>query len=113
MTFLEKLSKTLDMPEEKLYQKIDTFLIFAQVQLANLEDAIERKKYGKIVKYAHKIGVKASKLELEDIYIHTEHIELLATFKRDTDYMVLLEELRKAIYALYEEYKLTRELTTG
>ena len=114
MQLWEKLASRLGISESKLHEKIDNFLIYAQVQLANLEEAIEQKKYGKIVKYAHKIGVKAAKLELEDIYIHTEHIELLATFKRDTDYMLLFEELRAAIQTLHKAHRsATAQLPAG
>ena len=109
----EKVAQKLDISEEEVLIKLDAFLIYAQVQLANLEDAIERRKFSKIVKFAHKIGVKASRLELYQISVNTEHIEILALFKRDTDYMLLFEELREAISQVHEAFILRqRELLT-
>lgn len=104
MKNLEQLAHELNLSEEKLVHKLDAFLIFAQVQLANLEDAIEQLQYKKIVRYAHKLSVKAAKLNLDEIYVHTEHIEILAMFKREADYMVLFNELHKAIYQLHEVF---------
>ncbi len=104
MKDLEQLANELNLSEERLIHKIDAFLIFAQVQIANLEDAIEQKQYKKIVRYAHRLSVKADKLNLDEIYIHTEHIELLAMFKRDTDYMLLFNELQEALFQLHEEF---------
>ena len=104
MKDLEQLAQELDITEERLIHKLDAFFIFAQVQLANLEDAIEQKQYKKIVHHAHKLSVKAEKLNLDEIYIHTEHIEVLAMFKRDTDYMLLFNELQETISQLYEAF---------
>jgi len=108
MKNLEQLAHELGLSEERLIHRLDAFLIFAQVQLANLEDAIEQKQYKKIVRYAHKLSVKAEKLNLDDIYIHTEHIEVLAMFKRDTDYMLLFNELQEALFQLHEEFAETK-----
>ena len=109
-----KLLKKLNISEEEAMIKIDGFLIYAQVQLAHLEDAIERKKFSRIVKFAHKIGTKAAKLELYQVSVHTEHLEILALFKRDTDYMLLLEELRETLIQVHQEVRLEqRELLTG
>ena len=69
MKDLEQLANELNLSEERLIHKIDAFLIFAQVQIANLEDAIEQKQYKKIVRYAHRLSVKADKLKLDEIYI--------------------------------------------
>ncbi|RUM65923.1 MAG: hypothetical protein DSZ05_05210 [Sulfurospirillum sp.] len=104
MKDIEQLAHTLGLSEERLMHKLDAFLIYAQVELANLEDAIEQKKYKKIVRHAHKLSVKADKLNLDEIYIHTEHIEILAMFKRDTDYMLLFNELHEALFKLHEEF---------
>ena len=104
MKNLEQLARELELSEERLAHKLDAFLIFAQVQLANLEDAIEKRQYKKIARYAHKISVKAAKLNLDQIYIHTAHIEILAMFKRDTDYMLLFNELQEALFQLHEEF---------
>jgi hypothetical protein len=106
----KKLASELNITEEKLISKLETFLVYAQVQLANLEDVIEQKQYKKIAKFAHNISVKAAKLNLDEIYVHTEHIEILAFFKRDTDYMLLFGELQEALHTLHEEFVNTREL---
>ncbi len=104
------LASELKISEEKLIAKLDTFFTYAQVQLANLEDAIAAKKYEKIVRFAHKIGKEAAKLNLSEVFVHTEHIEILATFKRDTDYMQLFEELQQTLLELHETFVEARTL---
>ncbi len=110
MLDIDTLTKRLKISEEKVLERFENFLEFAQVQLANLEDAIEMKNYSKMVKFCHLIGKKASRLELSYVTIHTEHIEILATFKRDTDYKILFEELRSSIQKVHESMQLNKQL---
>ncbi len=110
MLDIDTLAKRLKISDEKVLEKFENFLEYTQVQLANLEDAIEVKNYSKMVKYCNLIGKKASRLELNYVTIHTEHIEILATFKRDTDYKILFEELRSSIQKVHESLQLNKQL---
>ncbi len=110
MLDIDTLSKRLKISQEQALEKFEHFLEYAQIQLANLEDAIEAENYSKMIKYCHRIGKKASKLELNFVTIHTEHIEILATFKRDTDYKILFEELRASIQKVHESLQLNQQL---
>ena len=108
---LEKIADAygVDSPEEAL-EELEQFLISAQVYLATLEDAIEAGDCEGIRTQANKIAVEASKLGFDTITNHTEQIELLATFGRQTNYMPLFEGLRNALYTVYENFVLESEL---
>lgn len=113
MSIIKKIAHHRHISEQEALLRLDRFLIVAQVYLAELEDAIDRHHFGDIVKYAHKIACEASALELHAITAHTEHLEIIATFRRPDGYGAPFEALRDALFDLHKILSTQRELSAG
>ncbi len=85
-------------------------LIATQVYLADLEDAIAQSDYPAMRHAAHRVAEHALSAGYADVTRYTEQIELLSTFRRDTDYMEIFEALRAT---LHRHYRSAREIPAG
>ncbi len=111
---MREITRTLSLSEEEVLVHIEESLTVAQVWFAELEDATMMKDFTKMRHAAHQIAVEVQRLHLCEIMRQTEEIELLATFKRATDYRPLLEALHKNLYNLFTLFKaLQQERVAG
>lgn len=85
-------------------------LIATQVYLADLEDAIAQSDYPAMRHAAHRIAELSLSAGYTDVTHYTEQIELLSTFRRDTDYTQIFDELRAT---LHRHYRSAREIPAG
>ncbi len=113
MIDIKALAIQHNISAEALLSRLQDFLIYAQVHLAELEDAIDSREFYSIVRHAHKIASRAERLGLGHITLHTEHIEILATFRRDTEYEILFEDLRQSLIQLQTQIRLHSQIPAG
>ncbi len=106
---MNDLNSIIDKLEQK---EIEDFLIYAQVKLANLEDATYSDNLKGIAKYSQEIYEMADKLHISPISILAKEIALKASLKRDSDYSKLFDDLRESIYMFDQTFVSQNELLT-
>ncbi len=99
---------TTDLDENIL----EDFLIYAQVTLANLDDAICTDNMKGITKFSQELYLKADTLQVNPIALIAKEIALRASLKRDADYTALFDALRESLLVLEERFTLAEEMLT-
>ena len=91
---------------------LEDFLIYAQVTLANLDDAIYSDNMKGITKFSQELYIKADTLQINPISLIAKEIALRASLKRDANYTALFNELRESLRVLEERFTLSKEMLT-
>lgn len=105
MVDIVKIAHTLHLSVEEAIVRFEEVLTVAQVWFAELEDATIEKDFTKMRHAAHQIALEAETLQLYPIIRLTEELELLTTFRRETDYNALLEKLYTTLSLHFQAMK--------
>ncbi len=104
------MSKLADILDKIDPHQIEDFLTYAQVKLANLEDATDSDNLADIAKFSQEIHEHANRLHITQISSIAKEIALRASLNRKSDYDRFFDQLRESIYILDQEFSLQEEM---
>ena len=103
--FLSSLSKALNLNKDTVINLVNIYFENVKKDLKELKEAIKKKNFEEIKKYAHKIKGSSLNLGIDEVAEIVNYIEENAKNKKEIDYKSYFEKLNNFIDNLEKEVK--------
>ena len=103
--FLSSLSKALNLNKDTVINLVNIYFENVKKDLKELKEAIRKKNFEEIKKYAHKIKGSSLNLGIDEVAEIVNYIEENAKNKKEIDYKSYFEKLNNFIDNLEKEVK--------